>query len=295
MKAPDLDTTTVLTQDVLTVPDGVLRWWSGGQGEAMLVLNGGPGSPSLYLHPLVRHLGRRARVHIFDQPGTGGSTVHTLEAATVGIPAIIDAAERLREHPGLTRWHVLGHSFGTILGMQYACDHPDRVASLMLSGPGGPDTTFFAYFRDNVRVRLTREQRARFDALLDLSKQGRISASEESELDDLFMLASTFDPAYLERHEESPDARINRATSEVVWASMREQPFDLKPRLPGIACPTLIVAGRQDYIGEAAPMTLAALMPHARLVWFDACGHKPWFEQLERFDQELDAFYAAQR
>ncbi len=293
MKAPNFDTSTPLEPHTLTLPRGQLRWWCGGRGDAMLVLNGGPGSPSLYLHPLVRHLGRRARVHIFDQPGTGGSTVDALSADTVGIPAILAAAEHLREHLGIQRWHILGHSFGTMLGMQYACDHPDRVASLVLSGPGGPDTSFFSYFRDNVRVRLRREQRTRFNELLGLSKQGRITAEEECELDDLFLQASTFDPEYLEGHVDSPDERINRATSEVVWAAMREPPFDLKPRLPAISCPTMIVVGRQDYIGEAAPMTIASLIPHARLVWFDECGHKPWFEQLGRFDQALDAFYAA--
>lgn len=293
MKTPNFDTRTTLELHTLDMPGGRLRWWRGGQGRPLLVLNGGPGSPSLYLHPLVRHLGRFAEVFVFDQPGTGGSTVNELSASSVGIPAILAAAEQLREHLGFERWHVLGHSFGTMLGMQYACDHPTRVASLVLSGPGGPDTSFFPYFRDNVRVRLRREQRTRFNELLELSKQGRISADEESELDDLFMQASTFDPDYFENHAEDPEARINRATSEVVWASMREPAFDLKPRLPGIACPTVILVGRQDYIGEAAPLTIASLIPGSRIVWFNECGHKPWFEKLEEFDRELDAFYAS--
>lgn len=283
------------TPNILETPDGCLAWWRVGQGLPVLFINGGPGSPSLYSHNFLKHLGQRFAVHVFDQPGTGWSKVNTLDSRTVGMPAIVDAAERLRIHLGLAQWHVLGHSFGTMVGMRYAIEKPKVVASLVLSGPGGPDTSFFTYFRDNVRVRLRIEQRARFNQLLQLSKEGRISDLEEAELDDLFMQASTFDPDRFEVHEEHLDARINRKTSEVVWQSMRDEPYDLKPGLPSLTCPTVLMVGRQDYIGEAAPLTLASLIPGSRIHWFNECGHKPWFEKLPEFDQVLDDFYRSIR
>lgn len=273
---------------------GSLAWWTAGTGRPVLLLNGGPGSPSLYMHPLMRRLALRQQMFIFDQPGTGGSKVQELSAETIGIPAIIAAAEALRCHLQIENWHLLGHSFGTMVAAQYAAEHPDRVQSLVLSGPGGPDTSFFAYFRDNVRTRLSADERSRFNALLQLSKEGRISAAEESELDDLFMIASTFNQDLLQDHEEQTDARINRKTSEVAWAAMQEGNWDIKHLLPLVKCPTIIFAGRQDYIGEAAPMTLAWLIPGAQISWFNQCGHKPWFEHPERFDQELEQFYRSQ-
>lgn len=284
-----------LTGHVLSLPGGdPLAWWTTGTGRPVLLLNGGPGSPSLYMHPLMRRLAARQRMIIFDQPGTGGSPVEELSAETVGIPAIIAAAEALRCHLRLDSWNLLGHSFGTMVAAQYAAEHPDRVQSLVLSGPGGPDTSFFAYFRDNVRTRLSADERMRFNVLLQLSKEGRISAAEESELDDLFMKASTFNLDLLEHHEEQPDARINRKTSEVAWAAMQESGWDIKSMLHKIKCPTIIFAGRQDYIGEAAPLTLASLIPGAQISWFNECGHKPWFEHPVQFDQKLEDFYRSQ-
>lgn len=292
MKTPNFDTSNSLKAHSLTLPCGTqLKWWRCGHGQPLLVLNGGPGSPSLYIHPLVQHLSRRAEVFIFDQPGTGASTVPRLDPSMVGIKAIIKAAESLRTHIGFESWNILGHSFGTLLGMQYAIDHPEAVQSLVLSGPGGPDTSFFEYFRDNVRVRLSVEQRIRFNGLLELSKKGQITPEGEIELDSLFMKASTFDPEYFDHHEADPEDRINRATSEVVWSSMRDSCFDLKPGLPKIQCPVVILAGRQDYIGEAAPLTIHGLIPRSRLIWFNECGHKPWFEKLSEFDLHLDDFY----
>jgi len=40
---------------------------------------------------------------------------------------------------------------------------------------------------------------------------------------------------------------------------------------------------------QAAEMSLAA-MPHARLSWFDDCGHSPFAEDMPRFNKELLAF-----
>lgn len=272
-----------LQGEVITWTGGTLAWWRDGSGPPLLVLNGGPGSPSRYLHGFVSRLARQWTACVFDQPGTGASTVPSLDADHVGVNAIVAAAEALRRHLGIARWHVLGHSFGAMVAMQYACDHPDAVASLVLTGPGGADTQSFAYLRDNVRARLYAPDRTRFDALLEASRAGSISAAEELELDALFGRASTFFPERAAATDEDPEGRIDRRTSEVVWRSLREAPFDLKPRLGEVRCPVAIVAGRQDYVGEAVPLTLERLLPRARLRFLDRCGHRPWLDQPEAF------------
>ena len=58
-----------------------------------------------------------------------------------------------------------------------------------------------------------------------------------------------------------------------------------------VRVPVLITHGRQDAVvlPAAAEMSLAA-MPHARLSWFDGCGHSPFCEDAPRFNDELMAF-----
>lgn len=58
-----------------------------------------------------------------------------------------------------------------------------------------------------------------------------------------------------------------------------------------VRVPVLITHGRQDAVvlPAAAEMSLAA-MPHARLSWFDDCGHSPFSEHASRFNDELMAF-----
>lgn len=58
-----------------------------------------------------------------------------------------------------------------------------------------------------------------------------------------------------------------------------------------VRVPTLVTHGRVDTVvlPAAVDMTVAAI-PHARVSWFDDCGHSPFCEDAERFNSELAAF-----
>ncbi len=58
-----------------------------------------------------------------------------------------------------------------------------------------------------------------------------------------------------------------------------------------VRVPTLVTQGMRDTIvlPEAARM-IAQAIPHARISWYDECGHSPFQEYPERFNQELAAF-----
>lgn len=64
--------------------------------------------------------------------------------------------------------------------------------------------------------------------------------------------------------------------------------------LRAVTVPTLITHGRLDrlVLPAAAEMT-AQHMPHARISWYDRCGHAPFYEDAPRFNHELAAFVAS--
>ena len=69
---------------------------------------------------------------LLDPRGTGGSD----RPADPRAYAIADYAadlEELREHLGLERMILLGHSHGGVVAMEYAATHPDRVERLILA------------------------------------------------------------------------------------------------------------------------------------------------------------------
>lgn len=103
-----------------------------GAGEPWLVLHGGPGSGA---HPgLLAPLDlRRQRAVVPDQRGSGASRPR---GGTRGnhTAALVADLEQLRRHVGVARWCVLAGSWGTVLALAYAQQHPQRVQRLVLRG-----------------------------------------------------------------------------------------------------------------------------------------------------------------
>ncbi len=71
---------------------------------------------------------------------------------------------------------------------------------------------------------------------------------------------------------------------------------DSRPLLPGIAIPTLVLAGEADRVTPpAASRAMAALIPHARLAILPGCGHLPPLERPHAVTAELRNWLAAAR
>lgn len=102
----------------------------GGDGPHVLVLSGGPGCVNYLEHDTSAPDGTRAW---FPEPrgvGRSGGGAHDLTQA-------IDDLETIRATVGVDSWTVLGHSFGSDLGVHYALDYPERVTSVVgIAGHG---------------------------------------------------------------------------------------------------------------------------------------------------------------
>ncbi|MEX0682727.1 MAG: alpha/beta hydrolase [Dehalococcoidia bacterium] len=101
-----------------------------GHGHALYVLHGGPmndkGSFGDYLRPLADDY----EVCFIDQRGCGESDDAPPETYT--IPRLAEDIEDVRLAMGHGRVIVLGHSFGGILAVQYAIQHPAGAAAVVL-------------------------------------------------------------------------------------------------------------------------------------------------------------------
>ncbi|KAF2676624.1 proline iminopeptidase [Lentithecium fluviatile CBS 122367] len=103
-------------------------------GKPVVFLHGGPGgagctkSNTVFFNPAVY------RVILLDQRGAGQSepTAETRENTT---QLLIQDIEKLREHVGVKKWHVVfGGSWGSTLTLAYAQAHPEACGSLVLRG-----------------------------------------------------------------------------------------------------------------------------------------------------------------
>ena len=116
-----------------------------GRGTPMIVLHGGPDFDISYLLPELDRLPDKLHLIYYDQRGRGRS-------ADYGTPKTLRWSEmadldEVREHFHLEKVVLLGHSWGTVLALQYAPRHLERVSRLVLMDPAPASAADINRFR----------------------------------------------------------------------------------------------------------------------------------------------------
>jgi proline iminopeptidase len=205
----------------------------------------------------------------FDHRGHGRSARGDPDKYT--LEENVEDMEALRRHLGLEQIVTVGASYGGMVAMAHAARYPAAVSHLILvatAAHGG----YAKRARELVRERGTAEQIALCEDLF----AGRIDTAEKLRAYYQVMgplYSRRYDPAQsklgMERAILSPDA-LNKAHGPGGFL----RTFDLRPQLGAITAPTLIVAGRHDWI--CAPefsAEIGALIPDSDLRIFEDSGH----------------------
>ena len=236
----------------------------------VVLLHGGPGAPG-YMAPVARGLSDRWFVlePLQRRSGDGPLTVRT---------HVEDLHSILPDEPV----PLVGSSWGAMLALAYAAEHPDRVSKLVLIGCGT--------FDREARARLVEIRDARMDdgmraRMLEIDAElGRVSAAEErdrllDELGDLIHPLYNYDPVTTDLEVTAVDAAGNSET----WNDMvRLQDEGVYPAaFEAITAPAIMLHG--DHDPHPGRMIFEGLRPHlADLIYVELqhCGHYPWIERL---------------
>jgi len=283
--------------------DGLTTWYEvvgeGGDGRApVVVCHGGPGATHDYVRA-VAGLARDGRaVVLYDQVGNGRS--QHLPDAPAGFWTV-DLFRRelhaLVDHLGWRDgYHVVGQSWGGMLAMEHALEHPDGLRSIVVADSPASMTAWVA-------------EAGRLRAELPQDVQDALTRHEAD--------GTTDDPAYQEAMQvfyRRHVCRLDPWPDDVVrsFAQMEEDPtvygtmngpsefhvigtirdWDITERLGEIAVPTLLVSGRHD---EATPRMVQDIrdrIPGAEWVLFEDSSHMPHVEEPEGFLDAVGGFLA---
>lgn len=121
---------------IVTECNKSFTWYSFGNpnGKPILFLHGGPGSG--FNHEYIDIFGPALKsLHFitFDQRGSGNSQGFDFPHEN-NTQLLLSDIENLREHLGVDRWAVSGHSWGATLALLYAQKHSEQCESLFLAG-----------------------------------------------------------------------------------------------------------------------------------------------------------------
>jgi proline iminopeptidase len=101
-----------------------------GEGEPIILINGGPGGTHHYFHPWFSTLNDQATIIYYDQRGTGQSDFKPNEGYS--FEQAVSDLEELRKKLGYKQWTLVGYSYGGGLAQFYAIKYPEYVKGLVV-------------------------------------------------------------------------------------------------------------------------------------------------------------------
>src|SRR5439155_6334320 len=193
---------------------------------------------------------------------------------------------------GLERMHLLGQSWGTILGVEYALCEPKGIASLILADP----CLSIPRWLDDAQ-RLLRELPAETQAIIQAHEAAGTtdSATYQAavfEYYKLFLCRLDPWPDYVQRTHDNLALNVYNqmwGPSEfTATGSVKE--YDATMRLGHLRMPVLYLCGRYDEATPAATAWYQSLTPRAQIVIFENSAHLPHAEEPEQYLQVVRDF-----
>ncbi|HEX5387513.1 MAG TPA: alpha/beta fold hydrolase [Gemmatimonadales bacterium] len=258
-----------------------------GTGTPVVVLHGGPGADIAYLLPgfdaLAEPPAHRRTLIYYDQRGGGRSPVP--RDVPVGWREQVADLEALRGIWGLDRLTIAGYSWGGLLALLYAVEHPERVERLALVSPApswrAAREDFERRFAErNLAPALQAERQA-------LRQSGLRERDPEAYQRRLFELSVVPYFSDASKVRGLTMFRVVGRTQEEVWRSLGD--YDLRRALGRLRVPSAVLHGEDDPIPIASARETAALLG-ADFHPLERCGHVPFVERPEAFVEVLDAF-----
>jgi L-proline amide hydrolase len=255
----------------------------------VFVLHGGPGMAHDYVQNIARlaDLTGRTVIH-YDQIGCGRSSHHPDAPAERWTPAFfVEEFHSLRAHLGIENYHVLGQSWGGMLGAEIAVRRPEGLHGLMICNSPASMPLW------------TSEAAELRDALPEHARTALTAHEAAGTLDHPDYLDAT--RLFYERHvcrtvpmpQDFVDSETQMLADPTVYHTMNGpnefhvigtlRDWSVIDRLPEVEVPTLVVAGEHD---EATPSTWQPFLdgiPGATAHVFPGASHCVHLEMPDEF------------
>ncbi|WP_218823443.1 proline iminopeptidase-family hydrolase [Inquilinus limosus] len=259
----------------------VVAYSFGSGPETVLCLNGGPGLPCDYLRDAHSCLiDKGYRVVAFDQLGTGASDRPT-DPAFWTITRYVAEVETVRQALGLGRVHLLGHSWGGWLSVEYALTHPEALKTVILEDTAA-DIPHLIGELERLRAALGPEtvammQRHEAEGTLDHP----VYQAAITILNHRHVCRLDHWPAPVKRSLDDwnmgPYGTIQGPNEFLYTGNLKD--WNRLPDMNRITVPVLITCGEHDELTPACALRMKLALPNARLHVFPNSSHMPFYEE----------------
>ena len=244
-----------------------IRYYTAGEGDPLIVIHGGGGDARTWL-PNILELSSSYTVYAPDLPGYGGSQPLN---GNYYIPELTDFLDCFSDNLGIERFHLVGHSLGGGVALNYALQSPHRIKKLVLVSSLclGSEIAFWVRL-----ISIPTLLRVLGAVTLSIFKGIKWMVKKVVKQVEFVI---PFSPA-----------SVNIGGSV---ATFREQRMVLANRFAEVLPPTLLVWGAKDGVVPVRHAYAAAqLIPDCQLKVFENRGHNVHREEVTEFSHVIRGF-----
>jgi haloalkane dehalogenase len=191
----------------------------------------------------------------------------------------VEAIERFRLAIGIESCALVVHDWGGLIGLRWACEHPEAVGALVISGTG--------FFPDGKWHGVAGQLRAEGEGeqLLDGLTRERVGQM-------LAALSSGFDAEAAEEYWKTfSTAEGKRAVLELYRSGDFQKLAPYQGKLAELGVPTLVLWGEDDpFAPLAGAHRFEREIPDAKLAVVEGAGHFVFADEPERCAAEIVGF-----
>ncbi len=292
------------TKDYLRSDEGFIdvkggKIWYRVKGEGskipIVMLHGGPGYPSYYLNPLMV-LSEDRPIVLFDQLGCGRSDRIT-DTTLMTIDNFIEQLKQLLSTLKIREFYLYGHSWGTMLGMDYYLKYPEGIRALILASPCtniklwmNDADTLISMLPDSIQFFLKQS-----------IENANLNSPKINEALEYYYNSYYTRRQPLSADIDSADLQVGDNVYEYMWGkeeffvSGTLRDYDRTGDLDKIKVPTLYIAGEFDAARSNTVKYYQSLTPDSKFVVIKNAGHntmhdnpKENIEAIRTFINELE-------
>ncbi|MBL7885379.1 MAG: alpha/beta fold hydrolase [Flavobacterium sp.] len=278
------------TESLIDSGNTKLHFRTFGTGKPILIINGGPGMDSNGFEKVAQDIAQmNYQTIIYDQRGTGKSTLQKSSAEAITMDLMVEDIENLRHHLKIEKWTILGHSFGGIMAAYYASKHPEIIDKLIFSSSGGVNLKFMNYVQKRLNNNLTTIERDSLNFYQRKREAGDNSQATIEKRAHFLAKAYVFDKSKSSAIAQRMTT-TNYTINSLVFQNLQKIQFDCSNSFYNFKQPVLILQGKNDIISVETAQEIAKAFPNSKLILMEKCGHYGWIDANELYYNSINKF-----
>lgn len=278
---------------------GKYKVWTKKIGDGkikLLLLHGGPGFCHDYFECFEDFLPKEGvQIFYYDQLGCGNSDRPT-DTSLWTINRYVDEVEEVRKGLGLDSFYLLGHSWGSMLAMEYLNKYQQHVKAAVLSNMTAGIKGYTDY---------TAELKKKFLSAADIKSydsMDRLKAYDSPLFQEILMsklythvvcgipVDQWPEPLMRAFKKENAPIYIQMQGVDEFHVTGNLKNWEFWDSLPGIKVPTLVIGGMNDEMNPADMRREGQLLPNSRTYLCPNGSHMSMYDDQENYFTHLTGF-----